>query len=229
MSQLNAIVACVLVALLGLAPPAALAESKDVNGEKSFSETLHSGIRASGLLNSRIFSRAGEHLGQVRNIVFSDDGSVKAIIAEQAGIGTSLEFVFRLPWDAVAQPVRPGALIANLSDARSEQFRLFGEKADHKGDAEFLATEVVGDYVRLQTGLGYGYVKDVVLAPTGRMIAVLVARDTPMGGGTLAFPFPGRTGRWSADFSYYGLPFVTVEQANDAAVRVDLKRFDPAG
>jgi sporulation protein YlmC with PRC-barrel domain len=228
MLKLNGIASCMIVALIGLAPPPAIAEPKETKADKPLDETLYSGIRTTSLLDSRVFSKKGEHLGRVRNIVLADDGSVKAVIAEQAGIGTKPEFVFRLPWDQVVQPVRPGALIADLSDVRSNQFGLFTQESEKK-DAEFLVTEVIGDYARLQTGLGYGYVKDVVLAPQGRTIAVLVARDTLTGGGTVAFPYPGRTGRWSPDMSYYGLPFVTIEQANEAALEVNPKQFETAG
>jgi sporulation protein YlmC with PRC-barrel domain len=225
MPNRSSLCSVMVIAMIALGSPAAIAAPQETKANSALSETLYKGMLASGLLDSRVFSRAGEHLGHVRNIVFADDGSVKAIIAEQAGFGTKLEFMFRVPWSAISQPARPGALIADLSDARSPQFGLFGEEAEKKG-GEFLATEVLGDYVRLQTGLGYGYVKDLVLAPKGQMIAVLVARDTPAGGGTAAFPYPGRTGRWSADMSYYGLPFVTAEQANAAAIKVNLRQFE---
>ena len=125
------------------------------------------------------------------------------------------------------QPVRPGALIADLSDVRSHRFGLFDQESKER--AEFLVSEVIGDYARLQTGLGYGYVKDIVLAPPGQMVAVLIARDAGRGAGTVAFPYPGRTGRWSSDMRYYGLPFVTTEQADDAAMKVDPKRLKLLG
>ena len=58
----------------------------------------------------------------------------------------------------------------------------------------------------------------------GRLLAVLVWRDAG-GGGIYAFPWPGATGKWSADMSYYGLPYVTDDQARQAGLHVDLGRF----
>jgi sporulation protein YlmC with PRC-barrel domain len=222
-TKLKLIVLCMIASMIGLASPRAVAQPEEPKADKPLAETVYNGIRASSILESRVFSKNGGYLGQVRNIVLGDDGSVKAVIAEQAGIGITPEFVFRIPWDSVVQPARPGALIADLSDARSDQFGLFAH--DPKQGAEFLVSEVIGDYARLQTGLGYGYVKDIVLAPPGQMVAVLIARDARMGTGTVAFPYPGHTGRWSPEMSYYGLPFVTSEQADDAATRVNPKRF----
>ena len=225
-AKLMGIVLCMIAAVIGFASPPAVAQPKEMKADKLVAETLYNGICASSILESRVFSKKGGYLGQVRNIVLADDGSVKALIAEQAGIGTTLEFVFRIPWDSVVQPARPGALIADLSDARSDQFGLFAQEP--KEGVEFLISEVIGDYARLQTGLGYGYVKDVVLAPPGQMVAVLIARDARTGIGTVAFPYPGRTGRWSPEMSYYGLPFVTLEQADAAATKVNPKHFETA-
>ncbi|MCV0387859.1 MAG: PRC-barrel domain-containing protein [Nitrobacter sp.] len=227
MATLKGIVLCMIAAVIGFASPPAGAEPKQTKADKPLEETLYNGIRATSILESRVFSKNGGYLGQVRNIVLADDGSVKAIIAEQAGIGIRPEFVFRIPWDSVVQPARPGALIADLSDTRSDQFGLFAQEPEE--GAEFLVSEVLGDYARLQTGLGYGYVKDIVLAPPGQMVAVLIARDARTSVGTVAFPYPGRTGRWSPKMSYYGLPFVTLEQADAAAMKVNAKRFETDG
>ena len=73
-----------------------------------------------------------------------------------------------------------------------------------------------------------GLVKDVVFSQQGRMLAVLVARDSAQGGGTIAFPYPGQTGRWSPSASYFGLPFVTGEQAERGGVRIDRRKFQDA-
>jgi hypothetical protein len=86
-------------------------------------------------------------------------------------------------------------------------------------------TELLGDYARLKTGQGYGHVEDVVFSQQGRMLAVLIARDAAAGSGTYAFKYPGQTGRWDAKMSYYGLPYVTPDQANERGYAVDMRKF----
>ena len=196
----------------------------------SLEQTLYSGWRSSQILGSHVFSKGGEYLGAVRNIVVADDGQIKALIAEEAGIGVTPEFIFRLPWNDVVKPLRRGIVIADLTDARSSQYGLFpvplGEPDEKRSQGEdFLVSKVLGDYARLQTGAGYGLVKDAVFSQQGRLLAVLVARDAARGGGTLAFPYPGRTGPWAPSAGYYGLPYVTGEQADGAGLRVDPKKF----
>lgn len=85
---------------------------------------------------------------------------------------------------------------------------------------------MIGDYTRLQAGQGYGYVSDLVFSQDGKLLDVLVSRGASAGGGTYAFSYPDDTGKWSPGMSYYGLPYVTGDQATRAGVRVDLSRFD---
>lgn len=191
------------------------------------SDELYSGWRASRILESRVFSKGGKGLGSVRNIVVADSGHIVSLISEQAGIGVRQEFVFQVPWDKVVKPLYGGILLADLSDNRSEEFALFRSQPKSKDSpGTFLITDVIGDYVRLQTGLGYGYVSDVVFGQEGRMLAVLVTRQAAAGGGIFAFPYPGQTGKWQAGMSYYGLPYIAEQQANAAGLRVDNKRFE---
>jgi hypothetical protein len=91
---------------------------------------------------------------------------------------------------------------------------------------EFRITQVIGDYARLQAGQAYGYVGDAVFSPSGALLAVLIVRDATAGGGTFAFGFPGSIGAWNPRVGYYGLPYVTAEQAGLAALRVDAGRFE---
>jgi sporulation protein YlmC with PRC-barrel domain len=189
-------------------------------------QKLYQGVRATDLLAARVVSQSGLPLGQIRNVELADDGRITAVIAERAGTGTTQEFVFRLPWQHVVKPLRNGPVVADLTDPESRLFSLFPQANGNQdsSSSRYLISQVVGDYVRLQTGRGYGYVKDAVFSEDGRMFAVLVARAAP-DGGTVAFPYPGRTGRWDAAMSYYGLPFVTSEQADEAGLKVDKAKF----
>lgn len=220
MIKLMLMSAMLLVALI----PADLSQAADTP-RSDFEQKLYEGVRATELLAAQVVSKSGLQLGQVRNVELSEDGEVTAVIAEQAGIGTIQEFVFRLPWRHVVKPIRRGRVVADLAEPQSNKFPLF-PKLDTAQDAAstFLVSQVVGDYVRLQTGRGYGYVNDVVISADGRMLAVLVARGAP-NRGTFAFPYPGHAGRWNAAMSYYGLPYVTDDQADEAGVKIDKKKF----
>lgn len=213
------IVSVVSLSLLTLPSPASTA----AQSANSLSETLYDGVRASRLIGSHVFSRESGYLGRVRNLSIREPDGMEALILERERVGAMGDAVFRVPWDRIAQPIHPGVLIADVADTHAPELGLF---PDPKADGEdFLVSEVLGEYARLQAGQGYGYVKDAVFDASGRLFAVLIARDVQAGGGTFAFAYPGRTGRWSPDMSYYGLPFITAEQANKNALRVAPEKF----
>jgi hypothetical protein len=145
------------------------------------------------------------------------------LIVEASSSQSQAEFVFRVPWQNVGINEIPEKVVADLG-TKSPRAELFSSK-DNTPPNEFSVTQVIGDYARLQTGFAYGYVNDVVFSDEGRMMAILVIRDSPSGGGTYAFGFPRSIGSWNPSAGYYGLPYVTTEQANAAAIRVDLEHF----
>lgn len=222
------------IAVLGImldpARSAPLLSAASANGKpdsQSLEQSLYDGWRASQLLGGSVFSLKGEYLGETRNVVLDDSGQIRFVVVEGAGTRANPEFMFRIPWARIMRPLHARALIADFSDFQSRQYGLFFDP-DHQepGPTDFPISKVIGDYARLQAGQGFGYVSDLVFNQNGRLLAILVLRDSSAGGGTYAFPYPGKTGKWSPNVSYYGLPYVTEEQATQAAVRVDLNRFD---
>jgi hypothetical protein len=192
-------------------------------------QSMYQGWRASRVLGNPVVTRAGDHLGALRNILMGADGRILALIVEGASSANEPEFVFRIPWTLFG-PEFPHRIIADVSVDPFGERGLFAIDQDRGSRSvnEFAVTAVVGDYARLQPGQAYGYVSDVVFSD-GQLLAVLVTRDRASGGGTYAFGFPGTIGQWNPAAGYYGLPYVTPQQANGAAVKVDPKRFaDPS-
>ena len=178
------------------------------------------GWSANRLLGHKVRSKSGQHLGTVRNIVLANDGSIAALVVEGPASSSTPEFVIRIPRERLDITQLPDRIIAELGAGPQPQYGLFsGDAGVPTLPTEFTVRDIIGDYARLQTGKGYGYVSDVVFSPAGQMLAVLVIRDLHYGSGTVAFGFPETTtARWNPDASYYGLPYITADQANVAAV-----------
>lgn len=135
--------------------------------------------------------------------------------------------MFRVPWADVNHAALPNSITTDLTSADRPELRIFSTESGASANSNpFALSQVVGEYARLQAGQGFGYVTDVVFAHDGSMVAVLVTRELGKeGGGTYAFGFPGTVGHWRPEMSYYGLPYVTSDQALAAALPVDLARF----
>lgn len=181
-------------------------------------KALYQGWQASRILGKDVLAKSSDKIGTVRNIVIGSKGHIEGLIVES---GVS-DFVYRMPWDKIDVAQFPAKIVANIPAGGERQLPLFYGTGDSK---EFRITDVVGDYARLQAGFAFGYVSDVIFSPDARMLAVVVLRDASAGGGMYAFGFPSDIGQWNPAAGYYGLPYVTSEQASNAAIRVDPKQF----
>lgn len=204
----------------------ATATAKEQPAQSQFANTVYDGYRASRLLGSAVFSLKGEYLGAVRNLIMADNGQIVSLLVEGFRTRNEPEFISRIPFERVLRPLHQGALVADFSDLRSREYGLFTEPGNAQAEPhEFSISKIIGDYARLQAGQGYGYVSDLVFDHGGKLAAVVISREAAAGGGTYAFPYPGQTGRWSPKLSYYGLPYVTADQADKAGLRLDMKEF----
>ena len=185
-------------------------------------EVLYAGWRASTLLGRQVTSSEGELLGTIRNLSLGQDGKIEFLLIEAHARDGEPDYVFRIPFETVDKGRLPFVVSANIKPERMRESLFAGETGT---PSRFPVSAVIGDHARLRAGHGYGYVSDVVFNREGEMLAILVTRDRLSGGGLYAFAFPGHTGRWNPRDSYYGLPFVTPDQATAAGVRVDRSRF----
>lgn len=190
-------------------------------------DALYKGWRAQQLLGQAVMRKSGDAVGAVRDLIVDADGRIAAIVMEGGGALGIPDAVYRIPWGEVDLTPGQDGIKAGLADnSEKPQYGLFPRSEGVSTvPREFRLTELLGDYARLQTGYGYGYVSDAVFDKSGRLIAVLISRDAASMGGTYAFPYPGTTGRWDPGASYYGLPFVTDSQAQAAGLRIDPKQF----
>jgi sporulation protein YlmC with PRC-barrel domain len=212
--------ACLGFVAFGLAeaPKAAPARTKQI--VPLTSEALYRGWRASRLLASRVAASAGRDLGTVRNLLIGKDSQLEALVVEGRNAIDRRATVFRIPWEKVSKSGLPSEIIADVTNgARPEHRRIRGTPA------LFSADDIIGDYARLRNGRTYGHVFDVVFTQRGRMFAIVVIREPAAGGGIYALGLPGLAERWDPSRSHYDLPYLTVDQANEAAIPVDLHRF----
>jgi sporulation protein YlmC with PRC-barrel domain len=193
-------------------------------------DELYRGWLASEVLGKQVTSKPGADLGRVRNVLIGNEtADIAALVVEAATTSDTKEYVFRVPWQKVEAAALPDRVVVEIADSRLPEYGIFvpdGPKASREQPEDFAVSDVIGDRARLQTGMGYGYVRDVVFTPEGRLRAVLITRGMRLGGGTVAFGFPqSPSERWRAGAAYYGLPYVTIDQANVAAVAVEMGRF----
>ena len=158
-------------------------------------DVLYEGWRGSRLIGHDVFSKTQKNVGTVRNIVLDATGRIQAFVVEANQEKSNPGFAYRIPWQAVDKAKLPETIVADVADLKQPTYGLFSEEEQvAEVSDEFRLTEITGEYARLQPGLAFGYVSDVVFTNSGALLAVLVTRDAVAGGGTYAFGFPGKIG-----------------------------------
>ncbi len=157
---------------------------------------------------TEIIDANGEDIGDVENVIFSNDGKVLGVIAQVGGLWDIGDTHVMVPWDEVSVDGDIGQIRIPITEATVENYDVFGagwfdeqlitaldttstQPVDDDlvaGPGIFKATDLIGDYAYLQDNVRYGYVSDLIVHD-GALSAVV------MDGGAY-----GRRG-------YYGYPY----------------------
>lgn len=156
-------------------------------------DRLYAGWRVLDLVDEPLLGVEGRPIGTVKDLVIGLDGRVEAIVVESGGILDLGDTHIRVPWsDVDLSPGEPGIAVP-LTEEEAEIYDPYDDRGWVRTTArEFRATEVIGDYVSLVAGPGFGIVIDLVVSPEGALLAALVDRRGALGGGILAYPFVER-------------------------------------
>lgn len=189
-------------------------------------EQLQRGMSARRLLDQDVYGAAGDELGEVQDIFIGTDGRVTAIVVEGGGFLDIGDAAFRIPWNEVDLTPGVEGIRVQLTEENAERRDLFdGPETVMTGPREYRVSELIGDYVRLRSGEGFGRVSDVVIGEDGRVTGVVGMRGAGLGGGLFGYPYYGYSYGFDPGLSYYALPFATVEEASQAP-RIDRERLD---
>lgn len=196
----------------------------------SYQQLYAEGISASHLLeSSRVFGPEGAPIGDVANLVISFDGEILSLIAGVGGrwnidwdIG---ETFVNVPWEEVTWTAE--GPVVPLDVESLDAYPLFPNTALSARQAgtditqlaeganalrAFKASELLGDYARLQNNEYLGYVSDILFDQSGRLQAVYVVPDpdSPIDGAR-AYPFLPGPETFDPATSHYDLGFTEDE------------------
>lgn len=205
------------------------AQKPDVPPGWSYDSLYADGLRATMLMDMPVTGPDGEKIGEVANLIVDLDGGILSLIAVVGGrwnvnwdIG---ETFVNVPWEEVT--LETGALSVPVDAQTFEAYPLFPNAAITARQAAndvaqigeetnpiraFKATELIGDYARLDDNRYLGYVDDLVFSSEGKLRAVLVvpSSSSPIGE-RRAFPyFGGQTG-FDPGSTYYDVGYTEDE------------------
>ncbi len=167
------------------------------------------------LIGTKAFGPNRKQVGNVENVIFGPDGKVRKLIVTTGGFLDIGETPLAVNWKDVK--IGPDIDYVNtpLTVESVEKYGLFDGMPEKvaTGPREWRATELIGDYVNLQGGTPYGYVRDLIISKDGDLKAVIVRPDVgySRGGGYYAYPYygygMGYGYTWNPGNDHYDLPF----------------------
>jgi len=167
------------------------------------------------LIGTKAFGPNRKEVGHVENLIFDPEGKVRKLIISTGGFLGIDETPLAVNWQDVK--IGPDLDYVNtpITVESLEKYGLFDGMPDKVaiGPREWRATELIGDYVNLQGGTHYGYVRDLIISKDGELKAVIVRPDIGYGrmNGYYSYPYYGYgTGydyAWTPGNDHYDLPF----------------------
>ncbi|MCD7059807.1 PRC-barrel domain-containing protein [Pelagibacterium xiamenense] len=169
----------------------------------------------------------GDEIGNVENVIFSDDGEALALIAEVGGFWDIGDTHVSVPWDEVqvsadgqmaTVPVTEDSVgdYAMFSDEnwfsdevfRQDSAQDVSEVDDdlEAGPNVFKANEFIGDYAYLPEEVPYGYVNDLIVGD-GRIQSIVIDASSYNGApGYYAYPYETQAS-WDPHSRGYAVPY----------------------
>jgi sporulation protein YlmC with PRC-barrel domain len=166
----------------------------------------------------------GEVIGDIENVIFSNEGEVLGIIAQVGGFWDIGDTHVHVPWDEVTITSGIGQVQVPVTEETVDDYDVFGgywdEQVITEADTDetqpveddliagadiFKATDLIGEYAYLSDGARYGYISDIIVGSD--MISAIVTDAGAYGRpGYYAYPYnygvnPMTTQRYDMPYS----------------------------
>lgn len=187
--------------------------------------------------STEVAGGTGEIIGDVENLIFSDEGRLLGVIAEIGGVWDIADTHIHVPWDEVEVGDSIGRIDIPVTEATVDDYDVFGDyvfdfdtlleaETDVSGPVNddlvagpgiFRASDLIGDFTYLADGVRYGYIADLVVSE-GEVAAIVTDAASAGRRGYFAYPYVYRGVSPMAGPSYimpYGAPQVDTIESFD--------------
>jgi len=160
---------------------------------------------------TEIVDANGDDIGDVENVIFSNEGELLGIIAEVGGFWDILDTHVHVPWNEVTLENGIQRIQIPVTEETIDDYDVFGDYAFDEqvidatdtdetqpvdddlvaGSGIFKATDLIGDYAYLSDGARYGYIADMIIQD-GAVSAIVTDAATYGRRGYYAYPYAYR-------------------------------------
>lgn len=174
-------------------------------------EAIRGGISVNRLIGLEVRGRNGKEIGNVDQVLVSDQGRVSGIVVQSGGFMNIGDTRFRIPWQDVQLGVGMEHVLVPLTEQTAERYRDRTDDTVKTRAREFRVSRIKDGEVTLRDGTRYGEVEDLIMTRGGELHAVIV--DASFGpGGRRAIPYDAAT--FNFDGNTYRAPFERNQAGN---------------
>ena len=162
---------------------------------------------------TEVIDANGEDIGDIENIIFSNDGQVLGIIAQVGGFWDIGDTHVHVPWGEVTMVDGIQQMQVPVTEATVDDYDVFGDYWEEDqviteaatdssqvvdddlvaGPGIFKATDLIGSYAYLSDDVRYGYISDIIIED-GAISAIVTDAGAY-----------GRRGYYANPYSYRGV------------------------
>lgn len=200
------------IALIAGAPALAQDDTVQVLAGWDYNELYSEGWSVENMFDeAEIIDASGQVIGDVENIIFSNEGELLGVVAQVGGLLDIVDTHVHIPWDEVSLVSGIQQLQVLVTEDTLIDYDVFGnywdnaqtvtadetattQKVDSNvavGPDIFKATDLIGDYAYLSDGTPYGYISDLIVQD-GAISAIVTDAATYGWPGYYAYPFADR-------------------------------------
>jgi sporulation protein YlmC with PRC-barrel domain len=186
---------------------------------------LYEGWRASVLSDADAYNQDGEAIGEVEDLIFGPDGTLRKFVVEAGGFLNIGDTHFAVAADQ-AEIEGIDRVTVQFDRENIEDYSIFEDiEGEPAAGRNWRASELIGDFARFENGERWGLIEDIIISREGEIKAVVIGADVASGfGERYAFPFRGFEAGFDPANDYYATPYTRDEVAQ--MTRYDYEAMD---
>jgi sporulation protein YlmC with PRC-barrel domain len=183
------------------------------------------GFDAEWILDRDVSTKNEKDIGSVENVLINDKNQIEALIVQIGGVWDIGDTHVAVPWNEV--DVSNDNIQVSLNADNYDDYDLFAggnsyisksaleqtKQVDDEvntGSKIWKLSDLLDDYATMGSGVGYGYIENVLFNDNGQIQAVIVSGSSvDYADGTYAYPFHGYSYGWTPAYDSYNLPYTS--------------------
>lgn len=213
--KLAAPLATATIAILALASPAASQNKTDSTWVDittwNYEHLYEEGWSVTELLQGDAYGKSGARVGEIEDLIIGPEGDIRRVVIEGGGFLDIGDSHIAVPWNYVSRR-RTASVTVDIVEENLDETAMFRDADDKPAiTPNWRVRELLGEYLTLQDGTGFGLVDDVIFGADNTIEAIVVRPSYGVGRFRGPVLFPYNNSLYTPADPVYATPYTKVE------------------